>query len=226
MPNNGYPNGIRAQCIGMLKSGRRCNAFPLQGSEYCYNCAPGKVKVQLTHQSGVAAKGVYAPYLPPHLQATYDLVCSPEGKINISDDLELSVTRTLELLQSMEGPPILELTNEVLGRVIAALNSLDRGRPSEAIEELSALRDKLMTFDSREKTWEKIDKNIEQRRKLYETEWRTQKSMTVEQLVVILVFLRTQFAGILERYVDERIKRSILEELSSGVSGLVPGRSS
>lgn len=172
------------------RTGERCNANAVTGMDVCY------------HHGGATPKGMASPnfktgirskYLPQQLLNLHNEISQDTQLLSVRDDITLIdtlIAAKLPMLESGESSETWLTVGKLIRDIRKAYKNEDYGKLEDALHELDALADNRRLFYATE---QEVVGQLEQRRKLVETEQRIlyneTKSLTAEQAMLMVSVL-------------------------------------
>lgn len=215
----------KPRCQGWAATvGRQCGRSPIKGRRFCRRHG-GRARAGAA--SGRFKTGRYSKYLPSGLLDNYQTAISDPQLLDLRDEIGLITTRLMQLTAHVQSA---ETTVKLWRDLKSAYRDLDlalRTQNAEALVEASQVLGRLIEHGyAGVVVWDEIARNVDQRRKLVESERKKMLELhqviTVERLMILIAAISHEFKTVITKHIDDdRTRRELLNDLASQIRVII-----
>jgi hypothetical protein len=211
------------QCTAKSKrSGDRCRRHAMTGSKVCYMHG-GKTPVGPA--SPHYKSGRYSKYLPHNLRTRYEESLDDPQLLELRSEVALLDARLGELLEKADTGENRKLWSRVSTLWAQYRRALEAGEAAEQDRLTGLLTATITDGQGEAQAWLEIQKSLELRRKLADTEQRrmqtAQQMVTVEQAIALVAATIAALKEVVERHAGPSTARDILVDASATYQRLI-----
>ncbi len=209
------------RCLAWSRqNGRQCESSPMQGRTTC-RMHGGESPRGLANSS--TRTGLYSKYLPLRMRARFEDLINADDLYDLRNTVALLDTRTLELFEKFEGKD-LETVEKAFNEFKAVFVGYDR----EAGEAFLHLGQVIQQNKQAWQIWEEVRDLAEQKRRVVETDRRTQiqaeKLYSLAEVGIILGQVSAIIAQVVFQYVEGKLAGKIIEDTNRKFESLFKAR--
>jgi hypothetical protein len=206
-----------AQCTAHSKRSRqRCQRAAMHGMTVCYMHG-GKSPIGMGSRA-LTRGGRYSKFLPLRLAAQYDTAEKDPDLLNLRNEIALSETRLIDLLKRIDSGEAGAIWGDAKKGMAEFQKARALGDTEKMRTALSAIEAVIDRGVEDWRLWREIGEQIEQRRRLVESEHKRLVAMDLVITADRAMLLMAAVVSLIREHVHDR---SALDQISRGIGALL-----